>query len=257
MSKRLREDDNMDHNDRSNKKIITEDNFANNKVMNHDDNHLFTHEEQNTRMNTQSLSIRRKCPYLDTINRNYLDFDNEKLCSVTLSNLNVYACLVCGKFFQGRSKSSVAYTHSVQCGHFVFINLHDCRAYCLPDNYEIHDTSLDDIKRCLAPKFSAEEVVALDSNSSLARDVYGITYLPGFVGLNNLKATDYMNVVLHALAHIPTIRNFFLSSHQLLENKSHLVKSFAMVRFPSILMYCRSHIHYASCIGNCEDLVAL
>ena len=26
-----------------------------------------------------------------------LDFDFEKFCSVSLSNLNVYACLVCGK----------------------------------------------------------------------------------------------------------------------------------------------------------------
>ena len=33
--------------------------------------------------------------------RNVLDFDFEKLCSVTLSNNNVYACLVCGKYYQG------------------------------------------------------------------------------------------------------------------------------------------------------------
>ena len=36
------------------------------------------------------------CPYLDTINRSRLDFDHEKVCSVSLSNTNVYACL--GKF---------------------------------------------------------------------------------------------------------------------------------------------------------------
>ena len=33
--------------------------------------------------------------------RSVLDFDFEKLCSVSLSNINVYACLVCGKYFQG------------------------------------------------------------------------------------------------------------------------------------------------------------
>jgi len=32
--------------------------------------------------------------------RSVLDFDFEKLCSVSLSHLNVYACLVCGKYFQ-------------------------------------------------------------------------------------------------------------------------------------------------------------
>jgi hypothetical protein len=46
-------------------------------------------------------SERVKCPYLDTVNRNVLDFDMEKLCSVTLVNRNIYACLVCGKFLQG------------------------------------------------------------------------------------------------------------------------------------------------------------
>ena len=45
----------------------------------------------------------RQCPYLDTINRNLLDFDFEKLCSISLSHINVYACLVCGKYFQGVS----------------------------------------------------------------------------------------------------------------------------------------------------------
>lgn len=35
--------------------------------------------------------------------RNVLDFDFEKLCSVSISRINVYACLVCGKYFQGES----------------------------------------------------------------------------------------------------------------------------------------------------------
>ena len=59
---------------------------------------------------------RKKCPYLDTVNRQLLDFDMEKVCSVTLSNLNVYCCLICGKYFQGRGKSTPAYTHSVGSG---------------------------------------------------------------------------------------------------------------------------------------------
>lgn len=61
--------------------------------------------------------------YLDTVNRAALDFDFEKVCSVSLSNLNVYGCLVCGKYFQGRSKKSPAYAHSISDDHHVFINL--------------------------------------------------------------------------------------------------------------------------------------
>lgn len=35
--------------------------------------------------------------------------------------------------------------------------------------------------------------------------------LAGFVGLNNIKANDYMNVVVQALVHVPTIRDYFLA----------------------------------------------
>uniref|UniRef100_A0A8C7Z8Y2 Ubiquitin carboxyl-terminal hydrolase 39 n=1 Tax=Oryzias sinensis TaxID=183150 RepID=A0A8C7Z8Y2_9TELE len=83
----------------------------------------------------------RHCPYLDTINRSVLDFDFEKLCSISLSHINVYACLICGKYFQGRGQKSHAYTHSVQFSHHVFLNLHTLKFYCLPDNYEIIDSS--------------------------------------------------------------------------------------------------------------------
>ena len=47
--------------------------------------------------------LSRSCPFLDTIDRTVLDFDFEKLCSVSLSNNNCYACLVCGKYFQGEA----------------------------------------------------------------------------------------------------------------------------------------------------------
>ncbi len=158
---------------------------------------------------TQEI-LRRKCPYLDTISRQKLDFDQMKVCSVTLSNMNVYACLVCGKYFQGRGKFTPAYTHSVQAGHFVWINLQDTNCYCLPDSYEIVDAALNDVKRCLAPIFTSRSIAAIDRDTSLARDIYGISYLPGFVGLNNLTNTDYLNVVLHALSHVKPLRDFFL-----------------------------------------------
>lgn len=41
--------------------------------------------------------------------RHVLDFDFEKLCSMTLSGDNVYCDLVDGKFFQGRGKDTPAY----------------------------------------------------------------------------------------------------------------------------------------------------
>jgi len=167
-----------------------------------------------------------KCPYLDTINRHLLDFDFEKVCSQSLSNQNVYACLVCGKFFQGRGKHTACYTHSTETGHHMFINLETCRIYCLPDNYEVVDSSLDDIVRCLRPTYSPERVAALDGVATLARDVHGVAYLPGFAGLNNLKQTDYINVVVHALAHVRPLRDFFLRPENYADRPSPLVHKF-------------------------------
>ena len=47
--------------------------------------------------------------------------------------------------FKGRGQKSHAYTHSVQEGHHVFLNLETKKFYCLPDNYQIIDQSLEDI----------------------------------------------------------------------------------------------------------------
>ena len=62
---------------------------------------------------------RRVCPFLDTINRKRLDFDLTKQCSVSLLKQNVYVCLVCGGYFQGRGRNTHANSHSFQMGHHV------------------------------------------------------------------------------------------------------------------------------------------
>lgn len=162
----------------------------------------------------------RSCPYLDTINRQVLDFDFEKLCSVSLSKINVYACLVCGKYFQGRGMNTHAYVHSVAAGHHVFLNLSTLKFYCLPDNYEVIDSSLDDVIYVLKPTFIKEEIDAFDNNAKLCRAFDGTTYWPGVVGLNNIKANDYCNVILQLLSHVPLFRNYFLRE----DNYEHLAK---------------------------------
>ncbi|KAF2355958.1 Peptidase C19 ubiquitin carboxyl-terminal hydrolase [Trinorchestia longiramus] len=189
--------------------------------------------------------ISRLCPYLDTINRHMLDFDFEKLCSISLSRINVYACLVCGKYFQGRGNNTHAYTHSVSDDHHVFLNLQSLRFYCLPDNYEIIGKclcfylwflelyiflalilglpisligifslklcdypSLADIIYLVNPTFTKEWIKQPQTKMSRAYDKS--MYLPGIVGLNNIKANDYCNVVLQVLSNITPLRNYFL-----------------------------------------------
>ena len=151
------------------------------------------------------------CPYLDTINRTALDFDFEPTCSQTLiTGPNIYACLVCGTFFRGRGKQTPAYLHSVNEGHAVFLHLTQGTFHCLPENYEIKDPSLDDIRDAFKPLYSQEDIDSLDQETDLGRDLFGRRYLPGFVGLNNLNKTDCMNATLQALAHVKSLRNFFL-----------------------------------------------
>jgi len=152
----------------------------------------------------------KHCPYLDTIQRSILDFDFEKVCSISLSNLNVYACLVCGKYFQGRGKNTHAYTHSVHEDHHVFLNLHTLKSYCLPDNYEIIDATLEDIKYVLNPIFTKDEIKSLRHTHKICRALDGTSYYQGIQGLNNIKANDYMNVILMSLCHVTPVREFFL-----------------------------------------------
>ncbi|KAL9273245.1 Ubiquitin carboxyl-terminal hydrolase 39-like protein [Drosera capensis] len=172
------------------------------------------------------VEVRRDCPYLDTVNRQVLDFDFEKFCSVSLSNLNVYACLVCGKYFQGRGHKSHAYTHSLEAGHHVYINLRTEKVYCLPDGYEINDPSLDDIRHVLNPRFNREQVEQIDKIKLWSRALDGSDYLPGMVGLNNIKDTDFVNVTIQSLMRVTPLRNFFLIPENYQHCKSPLVHRF-------------------------------
>ena len=183
--------------------------------------------------------------YLDTIDRSVLDFDFEKLCSVTLSNINVYACLVCGKYYQGRGPKSHAYFHALDVGHHVFVNMQTKRVYVLPEGYEVKSKSLEDIKFVVDPKLSMDEVARLDTEPHEALDLSGKKYRPGmdiharlthiyltlgfigFVGMNNIKENDYFNVIIQALAHIPPLRDFMMLED--LSQNTELVRRFSVL----------------------------
>ncbi|KAI9511727.1 spindle pole body protein [Russula earlei] len=167
--------------------------------------------------------------YLDTVNRAAMDFDFEKVCSVSLSNINVYGCLVCGKYFQGRGRNSYAYAHSIHDDHHVFINLETTKVYVLPDGYAVSDPSLEDIAFVLSPSFSPSGVASLSTSIHLLKPSYDLSskpYIPGYIGLNNIKRNDHMNVIIHSLLHVPPLRDFLLLS-RFDGKQSELVKRFA------------------------------
>ncbi|GAM18016.1 hypothetical protein SAMD00019534_011910, partial [Acytostelium subglobosum LB1] len=169
---------------------------------------------------------RRDCPYLDTVNRSVLDFDFEKICSISFVNLNVYACLVCGRFFQGKSEGSHAHYHCLQANHHVFVNLHNQKIYCLPDDYQVIDPSLDDIKYLINPTFTSDQITKLDMSTKYSRSLDGTQYLPGYVGLNNIKKNSFINVVIQSLARVSMVRDYFIDQDNIKSIKSPLVLNF-------------------------------
>ena len=50
------------------------------------------------------------------------------------------------------------------------------------------------------------EISRLDTDVTWARALDGSEYMPGLVGLNNMKRNDYANVVVQALVRIGPIR---------------------------------------------------
>ncbi|KAI4159043.1 MAG: hypothetical protein LQ342_006944 [Letrouitia transgressa] len=181
-----------------------------------------------------SANIRQDAPtegytdlYLDTINRAVLDFDFEKLCSITLSNINVYACLVCGKYFQGRGPKTHAYFHALEEAHHVYVNMQTKKVYVLPEGYEVKNRSLEDIKFVVDPRLPKYDVLRLDKEPDEVWDLSGKKYRPGFVGMNNIKENDYFNAVIQALAHIPPLRNFFMLED--LSSKSELAQRYSIL----------------------------
>ena len=156
----------------------------------------------------KSKISRSDCPYINTVNRFALDFDFEKVCSETMTNVNVYACLVCGKYLHGRGTGTPAYTHSMEEDHHIFMNLSELKVFCLPDNYEVVDSSFDDIKRNVDPTFKVKDIESLP-NSSIS--LTGTVFIPGLTGLNPIRDDSYLNSAIHALVPLAPIRDIFLT----------------------------------------------
>lgn len=97
------------------------------------------------------------------------------------------------------------------------------KVYILPESYEVKSAALDDIKYVVNPTYTKSQVAKLDKENAEKYTLTNNKYLPGnglfviisnsyegFVGINNLKANDYMNCVIQLLVHVPPLRNFFI-----------------------------------------------
>lgn len=73
----------------------------------------------------------------------------------------------------------------------------------------------------------------------------------GFIGLNNLKNTDYINVVVQALAHIPPLRDYFLA------NNLGKCKSPLVLRFGELIRKMWSPHNFKNTVRSMLQLNAL
>lgn len=99
----------------------------------------------------------------------------------------------------------------------------------MPDGYPVSDPSLEDIAFVLSPSFSPSGIASLSTGAHLSKPSYDLSskpYIPGYVGLNDIKRNDYMNVIIHSLLHVPPLRDFLLLS-RFNGKQSELVKRFA------------------------------
>lgn len=108
----------------------------------------------------------------------------------------------------------------------MFMKLDTGRTYCLPEMYEVVDKSLGDIQYVLNPTFRQEDIDTIDATNTWARGLDGTEYMPGLIGLNNMKANDYANVIIQALIRITPLRDYFLKSENYAQYSTPLVERF-------------------------------
>ncbi|KAI3742831.1 hypothetical protein L1987_60527 [Smallanthus sonchifolius] len=78
----------------------------------------------------------------------------------------------------------------------------------------------------LIARFNKDQVLQLDRNRQWSRALDGSDYLPGMLGLNNIKETDFVNVTIQSLMRVTPLRNFFLIPENYKDSKSVLVHRF-------------------------------
>jgi U4/U6.U5 tri-snRNP-associated protein 2 len=122
--------------------------------------------------------------------------------------MNVYCCLVCGKYFRGKEYSTEAFRHALEPNssntnnddqHNLFIGvsgINFCKVYSVPDGEEIDEKSLDIIKYNLNPLYTRDMILTLDSEKITGRSLEGVQFTAGNVGLNDLKNTSFANVII-------------------------------------------------------------
>ena len=80
------------------------------------------------------------------VDRTKLDFDRMRHCEVSMQDYNVFCCLICGKYLAGKHSGTPVDDHRIKKDHCLFLDLQDNQVYALPENLELRNSKLKDIK---------------------------------------------------------------------------------------------------------------
>lgn len=146
------------------------------------------------------------------VQRSHLNFDFDKICTVTLSHINIYCCLTCGKYLQGRDRNSPAFLHSVNTYHQLYLSFHNLQLYSLPENKivkaQYFNETLDSIRFAAFPVFKSSELLEYPKR---CLDIAGNSYFNGFVPLTDSLGRDFCNVILMAIGHVIPLRDWLVT----------------------------------------------
>lgn len=240
-----------------------------NKIKNYLEN-----EQENRDITPKSKRIKTQHAYdivelKRNINLQKLDFELPVCCSINLSTNNIYCCLQCGNFFQGRSQHSPAFQHSITSRtnttqHNLFVNLQTTEFFWLPQNIKVNLDEIDNdslkalliqLKCCIKPTFNNDLIKKIPYSCYTLIDKD--KYITGFIGINQSHSSNlsirHINVILLLLAHIKPIRDYFLLSTKM-ENK---ISNNRLINIVSLLIQklwspvlLRPHISSSELINN-------
>ncbi|EDR24939.1 pre-mRNA-splicing factor SAD1, putative [Entamoeba dispar SAW760] len=173
--------------------------------------------KRTTQNSNECQSKRAYCPYVETVDRNLIDFDKEKVCCKTLKTNQIYCCMICGKYYQGRDVGSPAYVHSLEENHHIFLSLNTKQFFNLPHGNEVIEPSFKDIINALDPVYTSNDISHLDDENKVIqlKDHFNKKYIIGFIGFNNLGRTDSINCLVQSIGHCKEIRNLLLSYEEI------------------------------------------
>lgn len=160
-----------------------------------------------------------ECDLSMAIQPQKLDFDQAHQCHVTLATEGILVCLQCGKFVQGLHENSPCQVHSLHTQHPLYMSLEDGRVWVMPLQEQLSGDLVDDkirggkalleaIRRDLFPSLDLIEEAMSKKNDLILEDASGKSFKQGFLGIN---APTRIRPILALLAHIPAIRDHFLS----------------------------------------------